>query len=92
MDSVTVVFQRCNTERTVPWSTVVVFDADKVDQPWRPGNGLGVAEEWFWARSVGGFCGLQYSGRDKRLRHYQGRASYRFQVWADSRPKHTRES
>ena len=38
MDSVTVVFQRCNTERTVPWSTVVVFDADKVDQPWRPGG------------------------------------------------------
>ena len=47
MDSVTVVFPRCNTERTVPWSTVVVFDADKVDQPWRPENALGVAENGF---------------------------------------------
>jgi hypothetical protein len=44
MDSVTVIFPRCNTERTVPWSTVVVFEADKVDQPWRPYNGPGVAE------------------------------------------------
>ena len=43
-DSVTVIFPRCNTERTVPWSTVVVFDADKVDQPWRPCNGPAVAE------------------------------------------------
>ena len=43
-DSVTVVFPRCDTERTVPWSTVVVFDAHKVDQPWRPSDGPGATE------------------------------------------------
>ena len=37
-------FPRCDTERTVPWSTVVVFDANQVDQPWRPSDGPGATE------------------------------------------------
>jgi hypothetical protein len=43
-ESVTVAFPRCDTERTVPWSTVVVFDAHHVDQPWRPSDGPGATE------------------------------------------------
>jgi hypothetical protein len=30
-ENVTVAFPRCDTERTVAWSTVVVFDANQVD-------------------------------------------------------------
>jgi hypothetical protein len=43
-ESVTISFPRCDTERTVAWSTMVVFDANQVDQPWKPPECHGAME------------------------------------------------
>jgi hypothetical protein len=38
-EGLTVIFPRCNTERTIDWDPVVIFDANRVDQPWRVADG-----------------------------------------------------